>query len=91
MYTLNTANDELRSVVYNGTTIWTEDEQMDDMFMEPSTYAMLIRLKNYAPAMYDYIVEYVTTFGNYTKQEYEMILLTILLVILIVVEIYSSR
>tara|TARA_B110000914_G_C15460024_1_gene445369 strand:+ start:1075 stop:1260 length:186 start_codon:yes stop_codon:yes gene_type:complete len=60
-------NDELRSVVYNGSTIWTEDEQMDDSSIEASTYDMLLRLKANAPAMYDYVVEYVTTFGNYTK------------------------
>ena len=67
MYTLNTVNDELRSVVYNGNTIWTEDEQMDDMSMESSTYDMLIRLKTNAPSVYSYVVEYVTTFGNFTK------------------------
>ena len=67
MYSLNTVNDELRSVVFNGNTIWTEDEQMDDMSMESSTYDMLIRLKTNAPSIYNYVVEYVTTFGNYTK------------------------
>lgn len=63
-YTLHEVDGVLESIEYNGDIIWDYTDQMDTEYLSDATTQVLIEIKNHEPMLYDYIVHYVTHFGN---------------------------